>query len=208
MNPACYEPPYDSPIEEVFAWHCCKYLTSGVNLEKQVELPTQHGMFRADFILSKASERIEIECDGRDFHDDFRDEFRDAIILGERHVDTIYRFRGCDIMYSPDDCIWVISALHPYLFTQRGHLNLSRLCKLRIAEYPNSLDSEDIQFLTSLGNEDPYLFRVFRRTIHTKPNLNYHWKVLYGIACKHPDTPLDELVRMRMASWKTDIGES
>jgi hypothetical protein len=195
-----YEPPYDSPIEDIFAWHCCKHLRPSVNLEKQVELATQHGSFRADFILAGMGRRIEIECDGRDFHDAFRDEFRDAIVLGEGHVDTIYRFRGCDITYYPDDCVWLISSLHPNFFTKRGHLHLERLRTLQIPEDHIATDSERLDCLALGADGDKHFFRAFRRTIYVKPQLRCHWKVLYAFACEHPDAKLDELLALRMSS--------
>lgn len=126
------EPPYDSKIEEIFAEHCFKHLCPAVQVEKQVEVTTGHGGFRVDFVLSISDSRIAVECDGEDFHERFKDEFRDAILLGEGHFDTIYHFRGCDIFYWSDDCVWLMSMLDPHLFSQRGHLQLERLKHLEI----------------------------------------------------------------------------
>lgn len=35
----CYEPPFDSPIEELFAHNAVKYLDEECHFEKQVEVP-------------------------------------------------------------------------------------------------------------------------------------------------------------------------
>ena len=34
---AFYDPPYDSPIEDIFAWNTVKYLSEQTVLSKQVE---------------------------------------------------------------------------------------------------------------------------------------------------------------------------
>lgn len=199
-----YEPPYDSPIEDIFAWHCHKYLSSGIKLDKQVDIDTQHGRFRIDFALSDVDERIAVECDGRDFHELFRDEFRDAILLGEGHFDTIYHFRGCDITYHPDDCIWLMSVLNPKLFSERGHLHLDRLHKLEVGENYDLANRESYSFRVYTSGQG-YPFWAFRRTIHVNPKLKYHWKVLYAFACEHPGASVDELVGMRVSSRKLII---
>lgn len=194
---AFYQPAYDSPIEDSFAWHCTKYLRAGLAFDTQVELNTRHGRFRMDFLLADAHEKVAVECDGHDFHEPFRDEFRDAILLSEGNLDTVYHFRGCDITYYPIDCIWLMAFLNPRLFSERGRLNLNQLHKLEIVD---SLTSSESYMLRGRTGEQPYWFWAFRRTIHLKPRVNPHWphwKVLYEFACAHPGVSLDNLVNMR-----------
>ncbi|MFQ5875594.1 MAG: hypothetical protein ACE5JL_17600 [Dehalococcoidia bacterium] len=195
-----YEPPYDSPIEQILAWHLTRYLEWDVEFDKQVEIHTRHGLFRADFVLSHMGEKIEVECDGRDFHDQSRDELRDAIVLGEGHVDTIYRFRGCDITYNPADCVWLMSVLDPSLFSQRGHLHLDRLRKLEIPEGYEWGGQESYVFMPDRGGHGR-LFWAFRRSVHGKPDLRYFWKHLYSFACNHAGTGLDELMNIKESTW-------
>jgi len=126
------EPPYDSPIETIFAENCFKHLARNVNADKQVKILTKHGYFFLDFLLSTCDCKIGVECDGEQFHKGLHDELRDAIILGEGHVDTIYHFRGCDITYYPDDCVWLMSILDPKLFGERGRFQLDRLHRLEL----------------------------------------------------------------------------
>ena len=39
------EPPFDSPIEAIFAENCIKHLARNVHADKQVKIPTKHGDF-------------------------------------------------------------------------------------------------------------------------------------------------------------------
>lgn len=199
------EPPYDSPIETIFAEHCFRYLSPNVHTEKQVEVSTKHGSFRVDFGLSVANKRIAVECDGKDFHEGLRDEFRDAILLGENHFDTIYHFRGCDLVYYPYDCIWLISILDGDLFNQRAHLQLD---KLRCSTFDVSSEKaeKDESFVFNIDPPTQY-FWAFRRSaslVSKNPTLNYHWKVLYKFACEYPGSSLDELLDIRVSSWALD----
>lgn len=79
-----YQPPYDSPIEDAFAYYfVMKYAAEDVDLTTQVEASTICGKFRLDFVLcAREGFRAGVECDGKDFHNPSRDEWRDAMILG------------------------------------------------------------------------------------------------------------------------------
>jgi len=202
MPDQVYQPPYDSPIEDIFAWHCQKYLQQGVGLDSQVEFKTHHGVFRVDFVLvTENTNRVGVECDGRDFHEPFRDEFRDAILLGEGHLGTLYHFRGCDITYYPEDCIWLMSTLDPDLFSERGRPQLSYLHRLEIVSV---LSSPESYVLRSLPGEPKYRFWAFRRSVDVKSHANPtgwpHWRVLYRFACEHPLASLDELIKLNFAN--------
>ena len=197
------EPPYDSPIETIFASCCFKHLRSDVHVEKQVEVSTGHGHFRIDFVLSVGDRRIAVECDGKDFHEPFRDEFRDAILLGEGHFETVYHFRGCDIVYCPDDCIWLMSVLEPRQFSERGHLQLDHLHRLQLARLPCQELTNREHLVGFVG--ETYHFCAFRRNISMKSEHNPswpHWKVLHAFAGEHSGASLDELLENRLARWR------
>lgn len=122
-----YTPPYDSPLEDDFAYHITKYLEPTISLIPQHEVKTICGTFRLDFMAEAAGVKIGFECDGKDFHDESRDEWRDAMILGSKKVDAIYRMRGSDLYYHIDDILYFISKWNPEIFSQRGLLNLQAL---------------------------------------------------------------------------------
>jgi hypothetical protein len=122
-----YSPPYDSPIEDLLAYNIVKYLDSSVSLLEQYEVSTICGNFRLDFVVQQNNLKYAIECDGRDYHKLQRDEWRDAMILGSGALQYIYRLRGTDLYKHIDDCIYLISQNHPYLFSDRGLINLEVL---------------------------------------------------------------------------------
>ncbi|MCK9524535.1 MAG: hypothetical protein M0R49_01215 [Limnochordia bacterium] len=192
------EPPYDSPIELAFAKHCYKHLSPNVDAKEQFEVGTKHGLFRVDFGLFCGKRAIAVECDGKDYHEGLRDEIRDAILLGEGHFDTAYHFRGCDLVYYPYDCVWLMSVLDRDLFTDRAHLQLGKLRSLTF-EIKSEKAERDESFLFNI--DPPSLFFwAFRRSInltHSNPRLRYHWKSLYEFACKYPGANLDDLVDIR-----------
>jgi len=122
-----YNPPYDSPLEDDFAYHITKYLERTISLIPQYEVKTICGNFRLDFMVDTLTGKIGFECDGKDFHDASRDEWRDAMILGSKCVDAIYRMRGQDLYYHINDILYFISRLDPELFSHRGQVNLQTL---------------------------------------------------------------------------------
>lgn len=122
-----FEPPYDSPIEETFAWNAIKYVRPDTSLHKQYDISTKRGGFRLDFVLERNGRRVAFECDGKEFHDAYRDEWRDAITLGEGHVEVVYRLRGHDIHFHISEILYVVAHWESDLFTEAGRLNLSSL---------------------------------------------------------------------------------
>src|SRR5689334_20970735 len=120
--PLQFDPPYDSPIEELLAWNLDKYIHEDVKLDKQFEAPTPIATFRLDLVARAPSGgRVGFECDGNEYHQDaFRDEFRDALILGSKAVDVVYRMRGQDLHYHTQDCLYVAMKQDPALFSERG----------------------------------------------------------------------------------------
>ena len=112
-----FDPPYESPLEHDLAWHLTKYL--GVLLFKQVDVPLPGTTFRLDLaVVSPRGRVVAFECDGKDAHaDGFRDRCRDALILdGMGGPAAIYRFRGKDLHYYMNDCLYVVGRKDPEIF--------------------------------------------------------------------------------------------
>lgn len=110
----------ESPIEKYFAEECYKFLGKKIKCEGQVKYHAGGHNFRVDFILSDGQNTVGIECDGKDFHDYREDERRDYALLSDNCLQTIYRFRGTDIIRYLEICIWWISQECPGLFSERG----------------------------------------------------------------------------------------
>lgn len=115
-----YEPPYESPIEDILAWHLVKYLHNETVLTPQVPI----GDFRVDFLIERSGRRVVIECDGKDYHNYERDRRRDFQILSRSDVDVIYRFKGADIHFGVEHLLFHLSEQEPQIFSGRGIANL------------------------------------------------------------------------------------
>jgi very-short-patch-repair endonuclease len=122
-----YAPPYDSPIEDIFACHIVKYLPEAAQLHRQVEVDTQCGIYRVDFVCESNDRTVGLECDGMEFHDEKRDEWRDALIMQTGQLNAIYRFSGRNIYHKIDRALYLLSRCEKGLFSERGRINLKIL---------------------------------------------------------------------------------
>lgn len=123
-----YNPPYERPLEDEFAWHLVKYLSPASALEYQSEVETPGGKFWIDFVVDFGSRRIGLECgDLSDLDDSDETGLRDALIIGTGGVHVLYRLRGKDVLHRLHDCLLVIARWEPELFSTRGHVNLNTL---------------------------------------------------------------------------------
>lgn len=114
----------ESEIERIFYSEICKVISDKIKFEPQFEISTICGNFRIDFYFELNGKRIGIECDGKEFHKGSRDSFRDAILLGDNHIDEIFRFKGKDVFYHIHKSIFMIFFLHPNFLSERGKINL------------------------------------------------------------------------------------
>lgn len=122
-----YAPPYDSPIEDVFAWNVVKYLSPDVVLLRQRAVSTPYGEFKLDFTLALGNREIGVECDGKEFHQGTRDEWRDAFIFRHSQIEAIYRIGGKEINYAIERVLQLLSKDIPEFFSKRGIEHLARL---------------------------------------------------------------------------------
>ena len=195
-NKSKYEPPYDSPIEDIFAWNLGKYINPNLRLDKQIEANTPWGIFILDFMVECKSEKIAFECDGKDFHDLRRDEWRDAIILGEGYIDTIYHLRGTDLIHRTEDCFFIISLLDPQIVGERGRVNLEALASDSIKldfELKFGKNTEEVNGLISLGIPEHFIY-IVRNTRNMPDGKSPLWKCHYSYALENRGLALDNLI--------------
>ncbi len=173
-----YNPPYDSPIEDLFALSFSKYLNPEIQFVPQFKISTICGTFRMDFIIKYSKNIIAIECDGKEFHNSGRDEWRDAMILGSSKIDEIYRFKGADITYHIDDVLNFIMKDHPHLFSDRG-----------------------ISCLKQLSSDENRYYVDINRTLRNKEGVKRQfWKGIFEYAEKIGGGDLDDVI----AKWKSE----
>lgn len=104
-----YDPPYDSPIEDIFAYNLDKYLPAGTDVARQVEVPTQCETYRLDFVCPCGARIIAFECDGQQFHEDEdRDQWRDSLIMATGRVNAIYRVSGRLIFHQIERALYLL----------------------------------------------------------------------------------------------------
>jgi len=205
MKPPMFDPPYESPIEELFAWNVVKYLDSSVDFEKQVSVRTICGEFRLDFLAQYEGKRVAFECDGREYHDlnrKGRDEWRDAMILGGNAADVIYRLRGTDLMYHTEDLLFMVSKLDPELFPGRSQLILRKLASQEARSYDTSDDA--IRILVpyrdkQIGVDPAYTFLEREPRVPPKPGQRLFWRHLYEFARNYGGGSLDAI---KQAYWE------
>jgi hypothetical protein len=189
----------ESPLEELFIQTVEKYLSPKSNILPQHEVTTLAGKFRLDFLLTVEDKKIAFECDGEDFHDEWRDEWRDALILGSREIDTIYRFRGKDLHTFLNDCIYLIYHYDKELFTDRypviGQRLISEELKNKLLDF--EMTERNIigyKAISEDGTHVGWLKLVMERRNKDKAE---HWNVLYNIATKNPGLRLEQLMEIR-----------
>lgn len=195
MNSA-FVPPYDSPLEEIFAYHVSKYFDSELYFSPQFRVNTICGLFIVDFVaVTHLGRRIGFECDGKEFHDSSRDEWRDAMILGADGLDVIYRLRGEDLTYRMNDVLYILSRLEPDLFSERGRLNLHMLVSLATREIVLERDASTFALVLQDDNLDG-IQRVWieRRFKEVPLGQRQFWQSAYAFACSVGGGNLDGVI--------------
>jgi len=192
-----YSPPYDSPIEDMFACHLSKFIAKNILVKTQVSVNTICGCFVLDFVLeSPRIGKIAIECDGRDFHDESRDEWRDAMILGEKMVDKIYRIRGSDIYYHIYDVLYCISTLESEVMSERGVLHLDSLAtsEAKSLEFSRKCDLYSIYYPRNEDDDIEPSLKLEKREIFIPKGERRFWQAAYKFACSIGGGRLDDVI--------------
>ncbi len=192
----------ESPIEQALEHHLTKFLAGHVSVERQVPCTTLWGAFRFDFVLSANGLRIALECDGAEYHDQEHDEWRDAVTLGSGIVDEVVRFAGHSIHHCPDDCLFVLSCMHPRMFSSRTRNHLDRLAfsgdervdvrqELVLYGIPVT-DAESDEIVAE------HTVAVRRRRRAERPQ---YWENLYQVAQRLGPSTLREVIARDKAAW-------
>lgn len=141
-----YDPPYERPLEDEFAWHLVKYLRPIAGLRYQVKVETPCMNAWVDFVIEHGDpngrRRIGIEIGAsvddavaQEEVDGEQERYRDALVIGSGALDVLYRFRATDLLYRPHDALYVAAMWDPTLFTERGQINLHTLASPEARPY-------------------------------------------------------------------------
>lgn len=122
-----YDPPYDDPVHDAFAWHLVKYLQRGSGLRHHVAGPSVKGLdLTIDFVVEYEGRLIGFMC-GASPEGDAHDRRCDALRIGRAAVDVLYRLRADDIEQHLHDALLLIARWDADLFSERGRINLHTL---------------------------------------------------------------------------------
>jgi hypothetical protein len=196
-----WNPPYDSPLEDEFILNLEKYAGDLDSFEPQVAVSTICGRFILDFVARVGARMVAFECDGKAYHDAFRDEWRDAMILGAEAVDTVYRLRGSDLYYHMPDCLFVLSKLEPWLFSDRGLANLERLASKEARAFDYSDDPSVLLISYAGSSPEPQYILVERRSVMNREGTRQYWRSVFEYAQTEGGGDLDAMIARRKASW-------
>lgn len=213
--PNHFNPPYESPIEQAFAWRARTTLREDLSIQKQAWVSTIGGRFRLDFLIEHNGRKVAFECDGKNFHDWYRDRWRDALILADAQCDVVYRLSGRDLWLRTDDLMYVLSRLEPQLFSERGHMNLRHLASRCVVEaeitagedvfisYEREEPDDDEaveQDEVEAFNERLGSMRVCRRSLTRHSPLDDLASEYWNFALDHRGVSFDQLI----AAWKRE----
>lgn len=157
-----YDPPYERPLEDEFAWHLVKYLEPITGLQYQVKVATPCANLWVDFVVEHGARRIGIEIGMLDEEiDEQQEHYRDALLIGSGALDVLYRFRGADLLYRPHDALCLAARWDHDLFTDRARINLNTLASPEARTcHPRPHDT--VQQLTyKSSTDDAYEGEVF-----------------------------------------------
>ena len=195
-----YNPPYERPLEDEFAWHLVKYLEPISGLEYQVRVETPCAHVWIDFVVAHNKRRFGFEIGGLDAEDGTTDTelvYRDTLVIGSGSLDVLYRFRGNDLLHRLHDCLFIASQWDADLFSRIGKTNLHSLASPEArAARPHPQDScITVDLVELCGKEDDgFIYPgpdaptsiVVRRFARSNPGA---WLRLYDEALVHYSTP-------------------
>lgn len=122
-----YDPPYDDPVHDAFAWHLVKYLQRGSGLRHHVAGPSVTDLdLSIDFVVEYEERRIGFMC-GASPEGHEHDRRCDALRMGRTAVDVLYRLRADDIEQHLHDALLLVAKWDADVFSERGHINLNTL---------------------------------------------------------------------------------
>ena len=142
----------ESPIEADF-WHQMRKTswTPWKSITAQVSL----GKYRVDCLLEFADQRLVVELDGKEFHNEADDWKRDKILLAEHGITWVVRVPGSAIYMMPNATMRVLAEWWPVFNIGReiGVIHASKLRgEIAMAVNRDGLITSDAEWLTECGS--------------------------------------------------------
>jgi len=159
QNVDLYSYAYDSPIERILGELMCKFMNrSSVTIFPQVEIQTLGGLFVLDFLIVSGGQKYAVECDGRDYHEYYGDLYRDTMLLANKFIDGMLRFRGVDINQVPHACLLILSKILPSFLMEGREETLEQEVRNERWDLTRNRDTEGKTFYDEILFSDPVDF--------------------------------------------------
>ena len=182
-----------------------KYLEPGVHVFDDLAAKTPFGIFNLDLIIMHEGIRTGVVLLDREREkSDY--EWEAAAILGYTGISTIYHLRTRDLKNYMEDCLYLIAQADPFLFSERGQVNLSAL----VSETAHQQDSRrliehDIITVTYYNEDtedEPPFIAIERRFQGGHPRA--FWRFIVELMEENPGLSLDEVkAKLRSRASKT-----
>ena len=182
-----YQPPYHTMLEDDLAWHLTKYLADEAALQHNATIRTLYADYNVDFLVEFGKQRIGFMCGQMDWDTDHAiANFKDALLIDAGGVDVLYRFDTADLQERMHDCLQLVAAWNPALFSQRGLVNLAMLAStattafqpsFALSQFTVTLDAD----LEENKMEDEFGGEVFAWPRRESDNKEIHFRRM----CRH-----------------------
>ena len=176
-----YDPPYDEPVHDAFAWHLVKYLRRGSGLRYHVAGPSVKEIdLTLDFVVESEGRRVGFMC-GVSPKGHAHDRRCDALRIGRAAVDVLYRLRANDVEQHLHDALLLVAKWDADLFSERGRINLNTLAtpEARAARPRRNETVVTVHYEEGNANDDSALH--LQRLSQSHPD---GWMPAYEQACE------------------------
>lgn len=171
-----------------------KYLEPGAQVFDDLAAKTPFGVFGLDLLIAHDGTRIGIVLLDRErAKSDY--EWEAAAILGYTGISTIYHLRTSDLKNYMEDCLYLISQADPFLFSERGKVNLSKLVSDeaqqrdigRLIEH----DNITVTYYNEIVEDEPPFIAIERRFQGGHPRA--FWRFIVELMNENPGLSLGEV---------------
>jgi len=197
------ESPLATRLERALELH----ISDQTTLIREYQCETPWANFRIDLVAQTPLVRIGFECDGKYFHDRHRDEIRDSLILGQKCVETIYRFPGDQVNFAIHDMLYLVSLYDPTVFTERGRKVLAtQACDSVKSHEPNGYGGMIIGSRYERGEPPeplvPNRYSITRNSSHIPDGMRPFWKDVYQHAMDHQHISFADYYALRVGRMR------
>lgn len=171
-----------------------KYLEPGAHVFDDLAAKTPFGVFNLDLIIAHNDTRIGVVLLDREGEkSDY--EWEAAAILGYTGISTIYHLRTRDLKNYMEDCLYLIAQADPFLFSERGKVNLSKLVSDEAQQQDIGRlierDAITVTYYNEAAEDEPPFIAIERRFQGGHPRA--FWRFIVELMNENPGLSLGEV---------------